>query len=128
MSDQSDEGADDADLYVHGYTAIYFLQRMVYLYFQNIVTKDTFSIMFMFDVLHDGCVLHLATRSSDVDKHYFRETRQGFHVKFGGAFEHLLKLGDRPVEEHWLCFKKTTNEITQKVVGFRHRKQVVNHP
>ena len=58
---------------------------------------------------HRCCVLNLATRSCDVDKLYFREAMQGFHVKFGGAFEHLLKLGDRPVEEHWLCFKKTTN-------------------
>ena len=49
-------------------------------------------------------------------------------MKFGGAFEHLLKLGDRPVEEHWLYFKDTTNEITEKVVGFRRTKQVVNLP
>ena len=74
------------------------------------------------------CVLNLATRSSDVDKLCFRETRQEFLVKLGGAFEHLLKLGDRPVEEHWLDFKETTNEITEKVVGFRRRKQVVNLP
>ena len=40
-----------------------------------------------------------------------------------GAFEHLLKLGDRPVEGHWLYFKETTNENTKKVVGFRRRKQ-----
>ena len=49
-------------------------------------------------------------------------------MKIGGAFEHLLELGDRPVEELWLDFEETTNEITEKVVGFRHRKQVVNLP
>ena len=63
-----------------------------------------------------------------MDELYFRETGQGVHVKFGGAFEHLLKLGDRPVEEHWLDFKETTTKITEKVVDFRRRKQVVNLP
>ena len=27
MSNQPDEGADDADVYVHGYTAIYFYKE-----------------------------------------------------------------------------------------------------
>ena len=34
----------------------------------------------------------------DVDKLCNRKTRQEFQVKIGGAFEHLLELGDRPVE------------------------------
>ena len=38
----------------------------------------------------------------------------------------LLEFGDRPVEELWLDFKDSTNEITENVVGFSHRKQVVN--
>ena len=56
------------------------------------------------------------------------ETKQEFRVKIGGAFKHLLELGDSPVEELWLDFKETTNEITEKVVGFGRRKQVVNIP
>ena len=58
-----------------------------------------------------------------MDKLCDRETRQEFQVKIGGAFEHLLELGDRPVDELCLDFKETTNE---KVVGFRRRKQVVS--
>ena len=56
------------------------------------------------------------------------ETRQEFQVKIGGIFEHLLELCDRQVEKLWLDFKETTNEITEKVFGYRHRKQVVNIP
>ena len=79
------------------------------------MTEDKFSTMFglmycmMVEKGHRYCVLNLVTRSSDVDQLCFGETRQGFCAKFGGAFEHLLKLGDRPVEEHWLYFKETTN-------------------
>ena len=51
-----------------------------------------------------------------------------FQVKIGGAFEHLLECGDRPVEKFWLDFKDTRNEITEKVFGFRCKKQVVNLP
>ena len=49
-------------------------------------------------------------------------------MKNGGAFELLLELDDRPVEELWLDFKETTNLITEKVVGFRRRRQVINLP
>ena len=47
-------------------------------------------------------------------------------MKIGGAFEHILELDDRPVEELWLSFKETTTEITKKVVCFKCRKHVVN--
>ena len=63
-----------------------------------------------------------------MDKLCDREPRQEFQVKIGGAFGHLLELGDRPVEELLLYLKETTNEINEKVVGFRHRKEVVNLP
>ena len=49
-------------------------------------------------------------------------------MKIVAAFEHTLELGDRSLEELWLDFKDTTNEITEKVVGFRRRKQVVSLP
>ena len=49
-------------------------------------------------------------------------------MKIGGAFEHILELDVRPVEELWLDFKEKTTEITEKVVCFRRRKQVVNLP
>ena len=49
-------------------------------------------------------------------------------MKIGGAFEHILELDVRPVEELWLDFKEKTKEITEKVVCFRRRKQVVNLP
>ena len=39
-------------------------------------------------------------------------------MKIGAAFEHKLELGDISLEELWLDFKDTTNEITEKVVGF----------
>ena len=38
-------------------------------------------------------------KTYDVDKLCDRETRQEFHVKIGGTFEHLLELGDIQVEE-----------------------------
>ena len=41
-----------------------------------------------------------------MDKLCDRERRQEFQVKIGGAFEHLMELGDRPVEELWLSFKE----------------------
>ena len=40
----------------------------------------------------------------DVDKLCDRETRQEFQLKIGGAFNHLLELGNKPVEELWLDF------------------------
>ena len=54
-----------------------------------------------------------------MDKFYDKETIQEFQVKIVGAFEHMLELGK---------FKETTNEITEKVVGCRSRKQIVNVP
>ena len=59
-----------------------------------------------------------------MDNLFDRETRQEFQLKIGGTFEHLLEL----VEELWLDFEETTIEITEKVVAFRRRKQVVNFP
>ena len=73
-------------------------------------------------------IASIVVKMYHVDKLCDRETRQEFQVKIGGAFEHLLELGVWPLEELWLDFKQTTNEITEKVVGFRHRKQVVNLP
>ena len=64
----------------------------------------------------------------DVDKLCDRETRQEFRVKIGEAFEHLLEIGDKSVEELWLDFKETANEIIEKVVGFRRRTQVISLP
>ena len=49
-------------------------------------------------------------------------------MKIGAAFEHKLELGDRSIEKVWIDFKYTTNEITENVVGFRLRNQVVNLP
>ena len=63
-----------------------------------------------------------------MDKLCDRESRQEFHVKIGGTFEHLLELGDIQVEELWLDFKETTYEITENLVSFRCRKQVINLP
>ena len=66
-----------------------------------------------------GSAAHQVSRSHrkvvkryEVDKLCDRETRQKNRVKIGGAIEHLLELGDKPVEELWLDFKETSNEIT----------------
>ena len=56
-----------------------------------------------------------------MDKLCDRETRQEFQVKIGGAFQHLLKLGDYIVEKLRLDFKETTNEITEEVVSVESR-------
>ena len=42
---------------------------------------------------------HREVLRCDGDKVCDRETRQEFQVKIGGAVEHLLEQGDRPVEE-----------------------------
>ena len=54
-----------------------------------------------------------------MDKLCDRETRQEFQVKIGRAFEHLLELGDTPVEEFWLDFREI-----EKVVGVESRSPI----
>ncbi|XP_030845227.1 uncharacterized protein LOC115925467 [Strongylocentrotus purpuratus] len=63
-------------------------------------------------------------KSYDVGRFKNPSVAEEFQARIGGAFEPLLLLEDTDIDELWLRFMNTTNEITKQVVGIRRGKQV----
>ena len=64
----------------------------------------------------------------DVNKMADISPAQKFEIQIGGAFAPLVQLETEDIEEAYASFKETTCKITEEIVGFKLRKQVIGLP